>query len=149
MDSPAHIRHRPSIKRTSSKLKQPNHPTAFNPTNTHINHQALNLMGAVLTCLGLSSSAIKKSRDKKKASQTGANHDGSAPQPLPPQAASSQAGAESQSVKDAQQALQDEHLATVSPIEVEASGELRTEGEAAGITEVQKDVATAAPLPTA
>ena len=106
-------------------------------------------MGAVLTCLGLSSSAIKKSRDKKKASQTGANN-GSSPQPLPPQAAS-QAGAESQSVKDAQQALQDEHLATVSPIEVEASREQehRTEGEVAGIAEVQKEVATAGPLRTA
>jgi hypothetical protein len=153
LDSPAHIRHRPSIKRTSSKLKQPNHPTALNPTNTHITHQALNLMGAVLTCLGLSSSAIKKSRDKKKASQTGATTNESAPQPLPPQAASSQAGAESQSVKDAQQALQDEHLATVSPL-LPSSGEQeqehsRTETEAAGITEVQKEVATAAPLPTA
>jgi hypothetical protein len=102
-------------------------------------------MGAVLTCLGLSYSAVKKSRDKKKASQTGANN-GSSPQPLPPQAAS-QAGAESQSVKDAQQALQDEHLATVSPIE--PSGEHRAEADATGITEVQKDVATAAPLPTA
>ena len=102
-------------------------------------------MGAVLTCLGLSSSPIKKSRDKKKAPQTSANKE-SAPQPLPPQAAS-QGGTESQSVKDAQQGLQDEHLATVSPIE--PSGEHRTETEAAGITEVQKDVATAAPLPTA
>lgn len=107
-------------------------------------------MGAVLTCLGLSSSAIKKSRDKKNASQTdGANNNESAPQqPLPSQAAS---GAESQSVKDARQALQDEHLATVSPIEVEASREQehRTEGEVAGIAEVQKEVATAGPLPTA
>lgn len=107
-------------------------------------------MGAVLTCIGLSSSALKKSRDKKKASQAGANNNESAPQPLPPQAASSQAGAESQSVKDAQQALQDEHLATVSPISPSAEQEhSRTDIEAAGITEVQKDVATAAPLPTA
>jgi hypothetical protein len=120
-------------------------PHCINPTNTNTNHKALNLMGAVLTCLGLSSSAIKKSRDKKKASQTGSNN-GSAPQPLPPQAAS-QAGAESQSVKDAQQALEDEHLATISPIE--PTREHRAETDAAGITEVQKDVATAAPLPTA
>ena len=102
-------------------------------------------MGAVLTCLGLSSSSIKKSRDKKKASQASAINE-SAPQPLPSQAAS-QAGEESQSVKDAHQGLQHEHLATVSPIE--PSGEHRTETEAAGLSEVQKDVATAAPLPTA
>jgi hypothetical protein len=101
-------------------------------------------MGAVLTCLGLSASSIKKSRDKKRASQTSANNE-SESQPLPPQAAS-QGGAQSESVKDAQQGLTDEHLSTVPPV-VEPGGESRIETEAAGTKEVQRDVATAAPLP--
>ena len=91
-------------------------------------------MGAVLSCIGLSSHSIKKSRDKKKASRV----DEPQSQQLPPEVAA----AESQSVKDAQQGLQDEHLATISPI-VEPGGET----EAAGTKEVQREVATAAPLP--
>jgi hypothetical protein len=100
-------------------------------------------MGAVLTCLGLSYSSIKKSHDKKNASPTSANE--SEPQPLPSQAAS-QGGAQSQFVKDAQQGLTDEHLSTVRS-RVEPGGESRTEIEAAGVKELQRDVATAAPLP--
>lgn len=104
-------------------------------------------MGAVISCLGLSSSSAKKQHDNKQASQAHANGH-SESQPLPPQAASSQGGAQAQSVHDAQQGLQDEHLSSVPP-RVEPGGESRTETEAAGIQELQRDVATAAPLPTA
>jgi len=96
-------------------------------------------MGVVLGCIGLSFQHIKKSRHKKKASRA----DEPQSQQLPPEVAA-QGAAESQSVKDAQQGLQDEHLATISPI-VEPGGET----EAAGTKEVQREVATAAPLPTA
>jgi hypothetical protein len=105
-------------------------------------------MGAVLACIGLSANSIKKSRDKKKASQSSANHKAES-QPLPSQGASSQAGVpESQSLKDARKRLQDEYLAAVPPV-VAPGGESRNETEGAGTKEVQRDVATAAPLPAA
>jgi hypothetical protein len=103
-------------------------------------------MGAVLACIGLSANSIKKLRDKKKASQSSYNHE-SESQPLPPQGASSQAGArDSQSARDAQRGSQDEHLAAVPPV-LEPGGEHRIETEGAGTKEVQREVATAAPLP--
>ena len=90
-------------------------------------------MGAVFGCIALSFQSIKKSRDKKKAPHA----DEPQSQQLPPEVAV----AESQSVKDAQQGLQDEHSATISPIE--PSGK----AEGAGTKEVQREVATAASLP--
>jgi hypothetical protein len=55
---------------------------------------------------------------------------------------------ESQSLKDARKRLQDEYLAAVPPV-VAPGGESRNETEGAGTKEVQRDVATAAPLPAA
>jgi hypothetical protein len=119
-------------------------PHLVAPTNKYIHKaKALNLMGAVLACIGLAANSIKKSRDKQ-ASQSGANYQ-SESQPLPSQAVS-QGGQDSQSVRDAQLGLQDEHLASVSPV-VEPVGESKTETEAPGTKEVQRDVATGAPVP--
>jgi hypothetical protein len=101
-------------------------------------------MGAVLACIAYASNSIKNSRDKKKASQIRANYE-SESQPLPSQGAS-QGAQDSQSVRDAQRGLQDEHLASVPPV-VEPGGESRTETEVAGTKEVQRDVATGAPVP--
>jgi hypothetical protein len=120
-------------------------PHLVAPTNKYIHKaKALNLMGAVLACIGLAANSIKKSRDKKQASQSGANYQ-SESQPLPSQGVS-QGGQDSQSVRDAQRGLQDEHLASVPPI-VEPVGESKTEAEAAGTKEVQRNVATGAPVP--
>jgi hypothetical protein len=104
-------------------------------------------MGAVVSCLGLSSHYIKKLREKKEggASKSRARVESVSP-PLSPFAAS-QAGAQSPSVQDAQRGLQDERLATVPPT-VEPGGESRTETEAAGTLEVTRGVASTARVPT-
>jgi hypothetical protein len=122
-------------------------PRLFNPSNPYIKHKALNLMGAVVGCLGLSSHYIKKLREKKEggASKSRARVESVSP-PLSPFAAS-QAGAQSPSVQDAQRGLQDEHLATVPPT-VEPGGESRTETEAAGTLEVTRGAASTARVPT-
>jgi hypothetical protein len=138
----AHVRHRSFKTHVLSPAQAIQSPRLINPTNIYIKDKPLNLMGAVLACIGLASQHIKKSRDKKKASRA---NDESQTQQLPPQVAS-QGDAGSQSVKEAQQGLQDEHLATVSPI-VEPGGESRIEAEAAGTKEAQREIATAAPLP--